>query len=168
MSDTVRIEMMQSQIFSDRFSPEAVQERVKDALEVMMLEAGGYLSEEQARQDVVFLGHMKGAWVQTTGVDVLGAEIVGFSDPTPTAPYAWFVIHGRKPGKMPPVNALLPWVMKRTGIQGMRARSVAFLIARRIGKRGTKPHDIITPVVAAHINEWQQRLSDAVAGGAGE
>jgi hypothetical protein len=45
---------------------------------------------------------------------------------------------GRKPGKMPPASALELWVTRKLGISGDEATSVAWLIARKIGKRGTK------------------------------
>lgn len=47
-------------------------------------------------------------------------------------------IAGRPPGRMPPSNALVPWVRAKLGISGSRARGVAYVIARAIGKRGTK------------------------------
>lgn len=47
-------------------------------------------------------------------------------------------IAGRPPGKMPPSNALIPWVRIKLGISGDRAKGVAFVIARAIGKKGTR------------------------------
>ena len=67
------------------------------------------------------------------------------------AAHALPVEFGRKPGKMPPPKALLGWVRRHTGAFSIRTRrrlggrnqaaedrSVAFLIARAIGRRGTK------------------------------
>lgn len=52
--------------------------------------------------------------------------------------YHDFVEDGRKPGKMPPVEALIPWVGSKLGIPpGPERRSAAFLIARKIGATGT-------------------------------
>ena len=48
------------------------------------------------------------------------------------------VERGRKPGRMPPVNVIELWVQHKLGLQGNEARSAAFLIARAIGRRGTK------------------------------
>jgi len=65
--------------------------------------------------------------------------------------YALAVEQGRAPGKMPPPAALLGWVQRHTGTFSIRTRrrlggtsqaasdrSVAFLIARAIGRRGIK------------------------------
>lgn len=51
---------------------------------------------------------------------------------------------GRKPGRRPPVEALIPWVGSKLGIPpGPERRSVAFLIARKIGAKGTTgPHAV--------------------------
>jgi len=54
--------------------------------------------------------------------------------------YGRFVRGGRKPGRQPPIAALLPWVIKVLGVSGPRARSVAFLVGRAIGRRGIKPN----------------------------
>lgn len=63
-------------------------------------------------------------------------------------PYAQPVEEGRKPGKMPPYRALILWVEKvilgrgkgqKAGKSRRKAAaSIAYLIARKIGKRGTK------------------------------
>lgn len=50
--------------------------------------------------------------------------------------YAPFVEYGRRPGKQPPVDAILKWLAFRN-IQPVN-RSTAFLIARAIGRRGIK------------------------------
>lgn len=164
MSDAVAINIAGQEILHNALSAEKIKERANDALEVIINDAAGLLSEETTRRGLVYLGMMKGAWLQTIGLTSTAMELTAFSDPTPTAPYAWTVIYGRKPGKMPPPIALLPWVWKKLGVQGMAARGVAWNIARKIGRHGTKPNDIITPVVAANINDWQKILEGAIRG----
>ncbi|CAN5439069.1 hypothetical protein BH10PSE18_BH10PSE18_19030 [soil metagenome] len=66
----------------------------------------------------------------STSAGVLG--IVGSSQPA-----ALFVELGTKP-HMPPVEALVPWVRAVLGVDAKRAPSVAFLIARKIARKGTK------------------------------
>jgi hypothetical protein len=66
-----------------------------------------------------------------------GANLTGrVFNPLPSAPA---VETGRKPGKQPPTGSLLLWVRRKLGVSDEKAaRSVAFLVARRIGQRGTK------------------------------
>lgn len=52
--------------------------------------------------------------------------------------YALPLEHGRRPGKMPPVDAIKQWVIRKGIATGPEADSAAFLIARAIGRRGTK------------------------------
>lgn len=52
--------------------------------------------------------------------------------------YAAPVEYGRKPGKMPPVSDVKLWVVRKLGLTGKEADNAAFLIARAIGRRGTK------------------------------
>lgn len=52
-------------------------------------------------------------------------------------PYAPFVEYGRRPGKQPPVDAILRWIVFK-GIGGPHPRRQAFAIARSIGKKGVK------------------------------
>lgn len=48
------------------------------------------------------------------------------------------VEEGRQPGRMPPIEALIPWVGSKLGVPpGPERRAVAFLVARKIGRRGT-------------------------------
>jgi hypothetical protein len=44
----------------------------------------------------------------------------------------------------PPVAPIQYWVEKQLGLSGKEAKSVAFLIARAISKRGTKPRKMFT------------------------
>lgn len=88
------------------------------------------------------------------GVDgVLRAS--GFVETPESAPNGWLVrlgyggaskayarvIHdGREPGKRPPpILSLVPWVRKKLGVAEDEVRNVAFLVARKIGVKGTKP-----------------------------
>lgn len=48
------------------------------------------------------------------------------------------VEYGRKPGKQPPTDAIEAWVRRKLGVDATEARSVAYLIARAIGRRGTQ------------------------------
>lgn len=58
--------------------------------------------------------------------------------------YHDFVEDGRGPGKRPPVTALIPWVASKLGVPpGPERRSVAFLVARKIGQAGTPAQKMV-------------------------
>ena len=51
--------------------------------------------------------------------------------------YWYFLVNGRKPGKQPPMESILGWLEKKGITADIPQRSLAFLIARKIGKLGT-------------------------------
>jgi len=68
-------------------------------------------------------------------------EIVGTVG-TPLA-YGEVVERGRPASQaMPPVEALIPWVRAKLDVPEKEVRSVAFLVARSIGKKGFKGADM--------------------------
>lgn len=52
--------------------------------------------------------------------------------------YSGAVEHGRRPGKQPPIEPIQLWVVRKGIAPPDEARGVAYVIARAIGKRGTK------------------------------
>jgi hypothetical protein len=62
---------------------------------------------------------------------------------TRNIPYARPVHDGRRPGSMPPVQAIAAWVARK-GID-----ADPFVIARAIGRHGTKPRPFLTDALAA-------------------
>lgn len=91
-------------------------------------------TEVIARTPVNF-GLLRQSWqttqTHTSPTAAMGAVVSNW-------PYAAAVEYGRKPGKMPPVDAIELWVRRKLQISDdKRARSVAFVIARAIGRRGT-------------------------------
>lgn len=54
--------------------------------------------------------------------------------------YAEPVEFGRNPGRMPPPDALVPWVKRKLGITNeAEARRIAFSISKAIEQRGIEP-----------------------------
>lgn len=51
--------------------------------------------------------------------------------------YTYWLANGRKPGKMPPVSALIPWVNAKFGIGGKEAIGIAWAVATKIKNEGT-------------------------------
>lgn len=60
--------------------------------------------------------------------------------------YAYYVEFGRRAGKWPPFRFIYEWVrVRHFTADDKEARSVAFLIQRSIGKKGTRPHPFLRP-----------------------
>lgn len=78
--------------------------------------------------------------------------------------YQW-VEEGRKPGKMPPVKSILDWVKAKPilprpfGGKLPSQESLAFLIARSIGKNGTKPQHILGDTLDSMDKHIDDKLS---------
>jgi len=52
--------------------------------------------------------------------------------------YITQLIHGRRPGSMPPINDIKDWVIKKGIGNGANTDSIAFAIAKSIEKQGIK------------------------------
>lgn len=83
---------------------------------------------------------------------------VGFFDAKNQSGYALFVEYGRRSGKYPPIDNILAWVRKKLRIKDIKAaKARAFLVARGIARKGTKPHPFFAPAVEA----GKKRIEDA-------
>lgn len=51
--------------------------------------------------------------------------------------YIYYLIHGRKPGKFPPKAPILQWIKDKPINSDIKPESLAFLIQRKISKKGT-------------------------------
>jgi hypothetical protein len=69
--------------------------------------------------------------------------------------HSLFVDQGRKAGKRPPISAILKWIDdKRIVPTDISKPSLAFLIARKIGKEGWKPKNSYpNGVISSVINQ---------------
>ncbi|QIL81817.1 hypothetical protein G7047_19265 [Diaphorobacter sp. HDW4A] len=103
--------------------------------------------------------------VMSTPAGVLG--VVGSSQPS-----ALFLELGTRP-HMPPIDALVPWVRAVLGIRDPKeAKSVAFLVGRKIAREGTKPQRPFERAVTstetqviAMFEDAAQRIVRHLAGG---
>lgn len=102
---------------------------------------------------------------------------VGFFSQNTRGGYAAYVEYGRKSGKMPPVDEIVQWLRKksatRAGSKSALAsaavfmgrkpadyiRSLAWAVARTIGKKGTRPHPFFGPAVEKN----KKAVGDAIA-----
>lgn len=73
------------------------------------------------------------------------------------------VDQGRRPGKAPPVKAILPWVKKKNLKFGKTDEETAFIIARKIGRFGTKGVNVVSEAQNKTLDAMTQELLDAAA-----
>lgn len=84
---------------------------------------------------------------------------VGFFGNDTAGGYAYFVEYGRRSGKMPPIKMLVEWARKKLRLDEKEARNAGFLIARKIAKKGTRPHPFFGPAVEKN----KKAIEDAIA-----
>lgn len=136
----------------------------------------------------VFLGNLRRSISRTPPEDGQQGQrviMVGFSDGNAAAwKYAMSIERGRAAGKMPPVDALIKWVERKLKI-GMVAnglnkrglvkwkksrsanreqeiRSVAFVVARSIGEKGTKARPFMLPAFMSENQRIGARFKKAL------
>lgn len=85
-----------------------------------------------------------------------------------TARHGIFVEVGRKPGKMPPIQAIVDWLIaKKIGRNPAKLRGIAIGIARKIGKHGTTGRFVLkrtVPIMAKRMPiEIQAAMTRAIS-----
>lgn len=60
----------------------------------------------------------------------------------PSVRYGYWVEHGRRPGRAPPIGAISGWA-RRHGVH-------PFVVARAIARRGTRPQPFAAPALHTH------------------
>lgn len=104
-------------------------EYINAALYDVILEA---LRDAAVKEDTGLLKQsLANAWISIKGTkEDLNITVHDVVD------YAEYVEFGRKPGKAPPPDKLIPWVERHFGVKGTAARQIAYLIGRKIAKMG--------------------------------
>ena len=79
-----------------------------------------------------------------------------------TPAYTNFMLYGRKPGKMPPLEPIKSW-MEEKGLEGS-----AWAIRKHIAEFGTTGNDFLTPVLGqvreTIVQKIQTAVSNAISG----
>lgn len=95
--------------------------------------------------------------------DIEGGVAVGFH-----ARYAAAVEFGRRAGKRPPMQPIDDWLNKKGLVTGQspiairRRRSAAFLIARNIGRFGTRPQPFFYPAFEKYKPKIVSAMADSI------
>lgn len=138
---------------------------------LLLLEAD---AKQHVAQDTRALARSITHTIDGTGVDLTGRVGPGLG-------YGVVVERGRRTdAKMPPVAALIPWV-QRHGLAGpgrgkasrTQARRVAFLIARKIARKGIPAHPYLAtalerqlPIIRARFARLGVEIVASLRGGA--
>ena len=97
-------------------------------------------------------------------IDVSGK----LSEVTFNAPEYWkYANYGRPPGKMPPVSAIEEWITRRrivpeSNTSTPNATSLAYAIARKIGRKGTKGTKFLEKSLDEQKEYWMSTISAAI------
>ena len=84
------------------------------------------------------------------------------------APEYWkYANYGRPPGKMPPVSAIEEWITRKrivpeSNTSTPNVTSLAYVIARKIGKEGTKGTKFLEKSLDEQKEYWMSTISAAI------
>ena len=112
---------------------------------------------------------------------------VGFFSKDSKGGYAYYVEYGRRAGRMPPVDALMEWLRKKSSNRRSKSaldsalvfansgkrvwkvktandllRSGAWGLAKMIAKKGTMPHPFFGPAVEKNMADIENAIGSAV------
>ena len=90
-------------------------------------------------------------------------NLVGFVGAPPGVPYAIVIEKGRKPGTMPPVDAIALWAVRKLGLSPEEAKGAAFAIAKSIAKKGIKGRHMFKEGLEVSEPHIKQLFDSAIA-----
>lgn len=108
----------------------------KEAVAIFLEDIKKAYIKDQTEKNIRASG--KSASMFKDSVDETGGKLFG-------ADYVYFQKKGRKPGGMPPIEAIIEWLKNKTSFRvdnekGPSLEGLAFAIARKIAKKGTDIH----------------------------
>lgn len=131
------------------------------------LQKGGMLIVNDAKNNLrnnssVVTGMLRASGkVQKVEGDEDSVDVGFFSDKT-TGGYAFFVEYGRRAGKMPPPDMLIQWCRKKLKLPEKIARARGWAMARKIAKKGTRPHPFFAPAVEKNKKAVVDAIAEAI------
>lgn len=131
------------------------------------LQKGGATIINEAKQNLrnqesVVTGQLRASGkVQKVEGDADAIDAGFFSQKT-NGGYAFFVEYGRRAGKMPPPDMLIEWCRKKLRLPDKIAKSRGWAMARKIAKKGTRPHPFFGPAVEKNKKAVIKAIEEAV------
>jgi hypothetical protein len=116
------------------FEDPSLATRFDDEIVAMLADVGAYaqrLAVDKAPTGVTFA--LRGSIVS----ELRGSPAERAQEVSSSLAYAPIQEVGRRPGRRPPAGALLVWVARKLQVGPAEIPSVAFLVARKIGREGT-------------------------------
>lgn len=95
---------------------------------------------EAIKDDLIYKHIELGMKASGNWIDSLNVQTKGLSGVLYGEPYTEQLVNGRESGKFPPVASIIQWIKDKniTPFDKISISSLAFLIARKIAKEGTK------------------------------
>lgn len=137
MSITVRLEGAKELQAGLRAAPATLASETRVAMEASLLLVEG-TARTLAPKDTGRLGGSITHSIAGGGANLTGRV-------APSVAYGLFVEKGRRPGRMPPVDTVASWA-RRHGIN-------PFVLARAIGRRGTKARPFMEPAYGQNVGK---------------
>ena len=138
-------------------SPQSVNKHAKIAMGKSVLFV---LGEAKQTAPVGVSGRLRNSMVSK--VEGFGSRITGRVGSSLTEIYPLAVEHGRKPGQMPPPSALERWVHIVLHVPTAQALSVAFVVARSIGKKGIRARPFLHNALQGSRGAINRFFNDAL------
>lgn len=143
-------------------------EKVQQAALKGMMKAGWEIIAD-AQRNLRTAGH-NGGTLNTTGQLSNSGKVqemqdgtidVGFFGQNDRGAYAAYVEYGTK-AHWAPVDMMRQWVKKKLRVEEKDVNSVAYLVNRKIARRGTTPHPFFAPAVKKNRHKIREAANQAV------
>lgn len=146
-------------------------------LQQAQLELGAYRTEDGKRKRIDSTGTLRNSLPGSYSIKVMpnSMSLKFFEENDAWQTYGYVVDKGRNPGKMPPVDAIKKWIRQKplrlrdlkTGsfvkMTDKKIDSVAFAIATKMKKEGTKPTYFFTTPFRLAFETLPDELGQAYA-----
>lgn len=163
---SVEISYQDAAIFHRGAAGGVLTDKAREFFELALQDLAGYISDEAP---VGVSGSLAQSFAGSAdgGREITGSSLADLTGRIfSSLPHAIVIDQGRTPGaRMPPPAALETWVRRVLNVGGSEAevRTVAWLVARSIGRNGIKARHFIEAGVSKWTNERADALWQAMA-----